>query len=1146
MRKLLIANRGEIAIRAARAARELGVETVSIYSNEDRSALHRQVSDEAYEIGLPGHPVRSYLDVEHIIEIARKAGADSVYPGYGFLSESAVFAQAVVDAGLTWVGPSPATLILTGDKVRARESAERAGVPVLRASGPASSVAAAVASADEIGYPVFVKASGGGGGRGLRRVETSDEILAVFETAKREAAAAFGDDTLFVEQAVICPRHVEVQVLADSTGEVVHLYERDCSVQRRHQKVVEIAPAPGLPRELIDSLCADAIAFAREVGYTSAGTVEFLVWEDAQRKATRHIDGYGYAFIEMNPRIQVEHTVTEEATGIDLVLAQLRIASGESLDQLGIHQPDIRVQRCAIQCRITTEDPSDDFRPSTGRIVEFRSPGGPGIRLDGSAYAGAEITPFYDSLLVKMTTSAPDFVSAARRARRGLSDFVIRGVASNVSFLQALLSDDDFLAGRLTTAFLDEHPHLVTAAPGYHLGEAGSLLLRLAETTVNRPHGAATTAVRDPAVHLPSGSADHAYGVQSAKSVFDTAGPNALAAWLRSRGPVAVTDTTLRDAHQSLLATRVRTMDLVAGARATADRLPGLFSLECWGGATFDAALRFLGEDPWERLERLRLAAPGLLTQMLIRGRNALGYAPYPDDVVRAFVEHARQTGMDVFRVFDALNDVARTTPVIEAVRAHDGYAEGAICYTGDVLDPGEESYTLDYYLRVADAYVAAGVHGLCIKDMAGLLRPPAATVLVEALRSRFDVPLRLHTHDTAGGQMATYLAAIDAGIDGVDAASAPMSSGGSQPSLGGLLAAMRHVPRDPGGDGGLRVDDALALEPYWTAVRDLYAPFEAGQRSPSTSVYRHEIPGGQLSNLKAQAAALGIDDVDSVLDAYHDANDLLGRPVKVTPSSKVVGDLAIFLVASRTTSAELRDRPEGKDLPASVIAFLQGQLGTPEGGFLQPFTERVLAGRSRLEPPKLDTWWIAALESEESRRTALTHLMLPAEADAFERLRSTYGDVSKIPTRSFFFGLESGVTEIIDIAPGRQLFVELDAVGDLDEAGRRSVHLRANGQPIAFRVLDERAPKTAVAKPKADPGNASHLGASVPGVIHLFVDVGDVVEPGQRVAVVEAMKMEAAITCASGGIVAVVHATTGGQVETGDLILEVAAQQPS
>lgn len=1143
MHKVLIANRGEIAIRAARAIRELGLRSVAIYSAEDRSALHRLIADEAYQIGEAGHPVRNYLEIPAIIDIALRSGSDAIYPGYGFLSESAVFAQAVVDAGLTWVGPSPATLILTGDKMRARESAMRAGVAVLRGSSGVTTIEQAQAEAERIGYPVFVKASGGGGGRGLRRVESPEEIADIFDSARREAAAAFGDDSLFIEQAVVRPRHVEVQILADGQGGIVHLYERDCSVQRRHQKVVEIAPAPGLPRTLIDRLCADAVRFATEVEYRAAGTVEYLVWADPQRKAEVHVDGYGYAFIEMNPRIQVEHTVTEEVTGIDLVLSQLRIARGESLDDLGIAQHRISVQRSAIQCRLTTEDPADGFRPSTGTIVVYRSPGGPGVRLDGATYAGAEITPFYDSLLVKVTTSGSDFSSAARRARRALSEFAVRGVSTNVSFLRALLDEPDFLAGRLTTAFLDEHPHLVSAHPAA-VSTGSGLLLRLAEVTVNRPHGEARTTMRDPATLLPVGGPRADIPSRTAKQVLDTDGPEALARWLRDLPHVAITDTTLRDAHQSLLATRLRTKDLVVGAAATAQVLPGLFSIECWGGATFDAALRFLHEDPWERLEQLRAAAPGVLTQMLIRGRNALGYAPYPEDVVTAFVAEARQAGMDVFRIFDALNGVDRTRPVIDSVREQGGYAEGAICYTGDVLNPAERTYTVDYYLRVAEQYVSAGVHGLCIKDMAGLLRAPGARFLVTALRERFDVPVRLHTHDTAGGQVATYLAAIQAGVDGVDLANASLASGGSQPSLGALLEAMEHADRDPAMSGGLSAADAVRLEPYWSAVRDLYAPFEAGQRSPSTAVYRHEIPGGQLSNLRAQADGLGIGDrFADVLDAYYDAAQLLGNPVKVTPSSKVVGDLAIWMVASGTDRAALEADPGRHALPASVIAFLQGQLGVPAGGFLEPFTSRVLEGKPPLAEPTFNADEREALADPATRRRALTRLMLPSEATAFENAQRTYGDLSVIPTRPYLYGLEPGVSEIIDLAPGQQMFVELDAIGELDDAGRRSVHLRANGQPVALRVIDERAPRTTRKQPKADPANPMHLAASVPGIVTVQARVGEVIRPGDRVAVIEAMKMESAVTAPQGGRIEAIHVTDKSTVETGDLVITLIAE---
>lgn len=848
----------------------------------------------------------------------------------------------------------------------------------------------------------------------------------------------------------------------------------------------------------------------------------------------------------MNPRIQVEHTVTEEVTGIDLVLSQLRIAAGDSLPDLGMAQEGICIQRSAIQCRLTTEDPADDFRPATGTIVVYRSPGGPGVRLDGATYAGADVTPFYDSLLVKLTTSGSDFTSAARRSRRALSEFQVRGVATNVGFLRALLSDPDFLSGELTTAFLDEHPDLMSAS-ATSLGAFSGLLLRLSEVTVNRPNGDSRVAVREPATLLPVDSVAARTPVLTAKQVLADTGPESLASWLRGLEHVAVTDTTLRDAHQSLLATRVRTKDLVAGARAQAELLPGLFSIECWGGATFDAALRFLGDDPWDRLAELRAVTPGLLTQMLIRGRNAVGYAPYPDDVVTAFVAEARQVGMDVFRVFDALNSVEKTRPIIDAVREHSGYAEGAICYTSNLLDPAERSYTLDYYLRVAEQYVAAGVHGLAIKDMAGLLRPPAATVLVDALRSRFDVPVRLHTHDTAGGQIATYLAAIEAGVDGVDCASGPMASGGSQPSLGALLSATAHTDRDPSVAGGLDLADAARLEPYWNAVRDMYAPFEAGQRAPATSVYRYEVPGGQMSNLRAQAEALGVGDrFSEVLEAYHDANTLLGRPVKVTPSSKVVGDLAVWMVAAGIGRDDLLADPSGHDLPASVIAFLQGQLGVPEGGFLEPFTSRVLSGKPPLRNPVFTADDLAALDSPQTRQAALTRLMLPAEAASFETARSTYGNVSVLPTHAYLYGLETGTTEAIDLAQGQQMFVVLDAIGDIDDTGRRSVHLRVNGQPVVLRVVDEKAPTSAQARPKAEPGNPAHLAASVPGVISVVVTAGDRVQAGDRVAIIEAMKMESPVTAGVTGTVATVHVTDKTQVEPGDLVVTLTPATPA
>ena len=1135
MRTLLIANRGEIAIRAARAAREMDVTSVAVYAPEDRSALHRLIADRAYEIGEPGHPVRSYLDIDTLIAIALEAGADAVYPGYGFLSESAPFAQACADAGLTFVGPTPETLSLTGDKVRAREAAIAAGVPVLAASGPIRSVDEARAAADAVGFPLFIKASAGGGGRGMRRIESAKGFAEAIESASREAEAAFGDPTVFLEQAITRPRHVEIQVLADAEGEVIHLFERDCSVQRRHQKVVEIAPAPGLPVALLDRLAAHAVTFARSVGYTSAGTVEFLVWEDPGEVAADHVGGFGYAFIEMNPRIQVEHTVTEEVTGVDLVLAQLQIAAGATLADLGLVQPTQRPTRTAIQCRLTTEDPAEDFRPSTGTILAYRSPGGPGIRLDGATYAGAEISPYYDSLLVKMTTSGADLQQAARRARRGLDEFRVRGVSTNVGFLRALLDETDFLEARLSTAFLDEHPQLLEAA---QRGPGSGLLTKLADVTVNRPYGRPDRELIDPRSLLPSTSRPPVAG---SKDLLVAEGPEGLARYLRGRTSLPVTDTSLRDAHQSLLATRVRSVDLIAGAKATAELLPSLVSLECWGGATFDASLRFLREDPWGRLVQLREAAPHVALQMLIRGRNLLGYAPYPRQVITAFVAEAVAAGIDIMRIFDALNDIEQMRDVIAATRDAGAYAEGAVCYTGDLLDPTETTYTLDYYLGVADDLVGAGVHGLVIKDMAGLLRAPAATVLITALRERFDVPVRLHTHDTAGGQLATYLAAAQAGVDGVDCASAPVASGGSQPSLGALVAALAQTERDTGMD----LADVLALEPFWEAVRDVYAPFEAGQRSPQTRVYRHEVPGGQLSNLRAQADALGVGDrFDEVLDAYAEANLILGRPVKVTPSSKVVGDLALWLVTSGVTREELLADGARFDLPASVVAFLHGQLGVPAGGFVQPFTDAVTAARPAPPPPTVDPDDLALLDDAgadaERRRAVLSALMLPAEAAGLVASQEEFGDVSVIPTIPYLYGLQPGRVESIEVAPGQTWYVELDAIGDVDETGHRRVHLWANGQPWALRVLDASATGTREARRRLDPADPRQVGTTVPGVITVLVNPGDAVEAGDRLAVIEAMKMESVVTASRAGTVAAVHCATGDQVDAGDLVAEI------
>ncbi len=921
--KLLVANRGEIAIRVFRAAYELGIETVAVYTWEDRRSLHRMKADEAYQLGEPGHPLKPYLEVDTVIRAAIDAGADGLHPGYGFMSENPDLAAACEANGITFVGPPSEVLRLCGNKMSARNAALAAAVPVLAQSGEVHADDA-MEAAEEIGFPLFVKAASGGGGRGLRRIADPDLLSDAVDAARREAASAFGDPTVFLESAVTDPRHIEVQLLGDG-NEIVHLYERDCSVQRRHQKVVEIAPAPALDPDLRDAICDAAVAFGRHIGYVNAGTVEFLVDRNGS-----------FVFIEMNPRIQVEHTVTEETTDIDIVRSQLQIASGRSLDELGLHQEAIGQRGAALQCRITTEDPGNGFRPDTGRILAYRDPGGAGVRLDGGGgYQGAEVTPYFDSMLTKLTCRGATFDVALARAKRSLAEFRVRGPVTNIGFLQALLDHPDFVAGGITTSFIDERPELLE---GVTSSDRATRLLRwIGEATVNRPHGRAP-ATTDPMLKLPA--LPEQQPAPGSRQLLDELGPAGFARWMRDRPSLLVTDTTLRDAHQSVLATRLRTIDLVTGARHIAASCPQLLSLECWGGATYDVALRFLNEDPWERLERLRDAVPNLCLQMLLRGRNTVGYTAYPDEVARRFVAEARRTGIDIFRVFDALNSVSQMRPAIDAAIDAGALVEGTICYSGDLADPAENLYTLDYYLAIADQLVEAGSHVLCVKDMAGLLRAPAAVTLVSALRERFDVPVHLHTHDTAGGQLATYLAAAGAGVDAVDGAAAPLSGMTSQPSLPAIVGAFANAE----GDTGLELDAITELEPYWEAVRRLYRPFEAGLSSPTGSVYRHEIPGGQLSNLRQQAIAVGLGEkFDEIERHYAAADRLLGRIVKVTPTSKVVGDLALQLAATGTTVEDLERDPAAADLPDSVIGFLHGELGEPAAGFPEPFRSAAL-----------------------------------------------------------------------------------------------------------------------------------------------------------------------------------------------------------
>ncbi|AKN17674.1 pyruvate carboxylase [Mycobacterium haemophilum] len=1125
--KVLVANRGEIAIRAFRAAYELGVGTVAVYPYEDRNSQHRLKADESYQIGDIGHPVRAYLSVDEIVDTARRAGADAVYPGYGFLSENPQLAAACAAAGITFVGPTAEVLKLTGNKSRAIAAARDAGLPVLMSSAPSASVDELVSALKSgetgIRFPLFVKAVAGGGGRGMRRVNNASALPEAIEAASREAESAFGDPTVYLEQAMLQPRHIEVQILADTVGNVVHLYERDCSVQRRHQKVIELAPAPGLPAELRKKMCADAVAFARHIGYSCAGTVEFLLGESGQ-----------YVFIEMNPRIQVEHTVTEEITDVDLVSSQLRIAAGASLDELGLRQPDIRPHGAALQCRITTEDPANGFRPDTGRISAYRSPGGAGIRLDGSTNLGAEISAHFDSMLVKLTCRGRDFPTAVGRARRAIAEFRIRGVSTNIPFLQAVLDDPDFRAGRLTTSFIDERPQLLTARASADRGT--KILNYLADVTVNQPHGSRPSTVY-PHDKLPDIDL-HAAPPDGSKQRLVELGPQRFARWLRESAAVGVTDTTFRDAHQSLLATRVRTSGLARVAPYLARTMPQLLSVECWGGATYDVALRFLKEDPWERLATLRAALPNICLQMLLRGRNTVGYTPYPEVVTSAFVAEATATGVDIFRIFDALNNVESMRPAIDAVHETGcAVAEVAMCYTGDLADPGERLYTLDYYLNLAEQIVDAGAHVLAIKDMAGLLRPPAARRLVGALRSRFDLPVHVHTHDTPGGQLASYMAAWQAGADAVDGAAAPMAGTTSQPALSSIVAAAAHTEYDT----GLSLSAVCALEPYWEALRKAYAPFESGLPGPTGRVYHHEIPGGQLSNLRQQAIALGLGDrFEEVEEAYAGADRVLGRLVKVTPTSKVVGDLALALVGAGVSADEFASEPARFDIPDSVMGFLRGELGDPPGGWPEPLRTTALAGRTPAKPIRqLASDDEAALTLAGAKRQAtLNRLLFPGPTKEFEEHRETYGDTSQLSANQFFYGLRQDEEHRVELERGVELLIGLEAISEPDERGMRTVMCIINGQLRPVLVRDRSIASSVPAAEKADRANPGHIAAPFAGVVTVGVSVGDQVSVGQTIASIEAMKMEAPITAPKDAVVARVAVSSTAAVEGGDLLV--------
>ncbi len=1127
-KKILVANRGEIAVRAFRAAFETGARTVAVYPYEDRNSVHRLKADEAYEISAEGSPVRAYLSVSEMIRVAKESGADAIYPGYGFLSENPDLAREAAENGIAFVGPRAEILELAGDKVNAKAAAIRAKVPVLASTDATSDVALLKSQADGIGFPLYVKAVAGGGGRGMRKIESQESFVESVEAAMREAEGAFGDARVFLEQAVIRPRHIEVQILADLHGNIIHLHERDCSIQRRNQKVIEIAPAPKLDDTLRQQLFVDAVAFAKEIGYQNAGTVEFLI-ETSGPNAGKHV------FIEMNPRIQVEHTVTEEITDVDLVQSQLRIAAGATLEELGLRQSDIKPHGFAMQCRITTEDPVAGFRPDTGKITTYRSPGGAGIRLDGGTVTtGAEVSPHFDSMLVKLITRGRDFHSAVERGKRALAEFRIRGVATNINFLQAVLADETFASGELSTHFIDERPELFQSKVSRDRGT--KLVQWLAEVTVNKPHGTRDGKV-DPELKLPAIDID-APAPTGSRQLLSELGPEGFAKWMREQNRVLVTDTTFRDAHQSLLATRVRGRDLVAAAPYVARLTPELLSVEAWGGATYDVALRFLGEDPWRRLERLREALPNVCIQMLLRGRNTVGYTPYPEQVTSTFIKEAARTGIDIFRIFDALNDVSQMAPAIKSVREETGaLAEVGMSLTGNLADPNEMLYTLDYYLKLADQIVKAGAHVIAIKDMAGLLRPAGAKLLVTALRERFDLPVHLHTHDTAGGQLATLMTAIEAGVDAVDVASAPMAGTTSQPSASALVAALANSERDT----QMSLDAVTDLEPYWEAVRKVYAPFESGLPGPTGRVYRHEIPGGQLSNLRQQAIALGIGHrFELVEEMYAAANEILGRPPKVTPSSKVVGDLALHLVAVGADPKDFEQNPQNYDIPDSVIGFMAGELGDLPFGWPEPFRTKVLAGKTvNIEVAPLAADDQAALESKDHAvvRGTLNRLLFPGPTKEFERIRANYGDLDNVSTLDYLYGLEGETEHVVELRKGLQLFVGLEAIGEADGKGLRNVMTKLNGQLRPVTVRDHSIQITAVSAEKADTSKPGHAAAPFTGVVTLKVEVGQSVVAGEVIASIEAMKMEASITAPVSGKIVRLGIQEPRPVEGGDLI---------
>lgn len=1142
IKKLLVANRGEIAIRIFRAAAELNINTVAIYSNEDKSSLHRYKADESYLVGSDLGPAESYLNIERIIEVAKRAGVDAIHPGYGFLSENEQFARRCAEENIKFIGPHLEHLDMFGDKVKARTTAIKADLPVIPGTdGPIESFEAAKQFAEEAGFPLMIKATSGGGGKGMRIVREESELEDAFHRAKSEAEKSFGNSEVYIERYIDNPKHIEVQVIGDELGNIIHLYERDCSVQRRHQKVVEVAPSVGLSNSLRERICEAAIQLMENIKYVNAGTVEFLV------------SGDEFFFIEVNPRVQVEHTITEMITGIDIVKTQILVADGESLfgDRIAMpKQQDIQTLGYAIQCRITTEDPLNDFMPDSGTIIAYRSSGGFGVRLDaGDGFQGAEISPYYDSLLVKLSTHAFSYKQAEEKMERSLREMRIRGVKTNIPFLINVMRNDKFRSGYYTTKFIEETPELFDIAPTLDRGT--KTLEYIGNVTINGfPNVEQRPKPDYESTSIPRVSQDRVNQLSGTKQILDDQGPRGLADWVRAQEDVLITDTTFRDAHQSLLATRVRTKDMMNIASKTAEVFKDSFSLEMWGGATFDVAYNFLKENPWERLERLRKAIPNVLFQMLLRASNAVGYKNYPDNVIKKFVHESANAGVDVFRIFDSLNWVDQMKIANEAVQEAGKISEGAICYTGDILNVERSNiYTLDYYVKMAKELEREGFHILAIKDMAGLLKPKAANELIGELRAVVNLPIHLHTHDTSGNGLLTYKQAIDAGVDIIDTAVASMSGLTSQPSANSLYYALNGFPRNLRTD----IEGLEELSHYWATVRPYYADFESDIKSPNTEIYQHEMPGGQYSNLSQQAKSLGLGGrFDEVKDMYRRVNFLFGDIVKVTPSSKVVGDMALYMVQNDLDESSVLSDGYKLDFPESVVSFFKGEIGQPVNGFNRKLQEVILKGQQPLterpgeylEPVDFDEIREGLTEKQQGEVTeqdVISYVLYPKVYNQYIQTKEQYGDLSLLDTPTFLFGMRNGETVEIEIDTGKRLIIKLETISEPDENGNRTIYYAMNGQARRIYIKDENVKTNANVKPKADKTNPSHIGAQMPGsVTEVKVAVGDEVKANQPLLITEAMKMETTIQAPFDGVIKQVTVVSGDAIATGDLLIEI------